>query len=240
MSEPVTNGKTLIIPNTGDLVAAWGTSALNPNFQLIDAMLGGTTSISLSSATTLLLTVPNTTGVWGGFVPQHSNSMFSLSGTLTGNAVIQFSLPGFYIINNQCTVGSYYVQLSPATGGGNKIGVAPGKKTHVFFDGTNMDFVSAPDPGTALDLHGYTALPAWMTACTVAPYLIKDGSTYSSSIYPALAAALGSTFGGNGITTFGVPDERARARLALDTVQSLSGATSARITFGVAGFRIWD
>jgi microcystin-dependent protein len=44
---------------------------------------------------------------------------------------------------------------------------------------------------------------------------------------------LGSTFGGNGVTTFGVPDERARARIAVDL--SVSGATSGRITATTGG-----
>jgi microcystin-dependent protein len=235
MSEPVTVNKTLIVPNTGDLVAAWGTSALNPNFQLIDAMFGGVTTISLSSTTTILLTSPATTGIWGGFVPQASNCVIRFTGAQTGSATIQFTLPGFYIIDNQCT-GTTFVQLAPFTGGGNKIGARQGCKTHVFFDGTSLDFANPPDPGSALDLHGATALPPWMTACTVQPYLVKDGSVYTSSVYPALANMLGSTFGGNGVTTFGVPDERARARIALDTIQALSSSTSARLTAGGAGF----
>jgi microcystin-dependent protein len=232
MSEPITANRNLIAPQTGDLPGSWGTACLNPNWQMIDAMFGGVTSISLSGATTILLTVPATTGIWGGTVPQSSNSMITLMGAQTGPAVLQFQLPGFYIINNQCT-GTTYVQLSPSTGGGNSIGVPQGKKSHVFFDGTSMDFVDPPEPGVAIDLHGWTALPPWMTACSVLPYLIKDGSVYSASAYPALFAALGSTFGGNGITAFGVPDERARMRIGLDTVQG--GATSARVTFGVAG-----
>lgn len=236
MTEPVTTVKSLIVPNTGDLAGAWGTSALNPNFQTIDALFGGVTTISLTSATTLLLTVPATTGVWFGSLSQSVNSLIKFTGVQTGNAIIQFTLPGFYIINNQCT-GTSYVQLANQSGAGNKIGAPPGKKCHVFFDGTDMDYVNMPDPGTAYDFHtNTTSLPPWMLACTVAPYLLKDGSTYSSVTYPALAQYLGSTFGGNGVTTFGVPDERARARMAVDTIQAASGATSARITFAVAGF----
>jgi hypothetical protein len=80
MSEPITVNKTLIVPNTGDLSGSWGTAALNPNFQLIDAMFGGVTSISLSGATTILLTVPATTGIWGGTVPQSSKLHDYLNG----------------------------------------------------------------------------------------------------------------------------------------------------------------
>ncbi len=237
MVEPITTARYFIVPNTGDLPGAWGTSALNPNFQSIDTLFGGVTTISLSVTTTILLSVPATTGVWPGGNPSQSmNALIKFTGAQTGSATIQFTLPGFYIIDNRCT-GTSYVKLSPSAGVGNSIGAPPGQKVHVFYDGTDMDYVDMPTPGSALDLHiNTTILPFWMQACSVQPYLIKDGSVYTSSIYPALAAMLGSTFGGNGVTTFGVPDERARARIGVDTVQSASGATSARVTFAVAGF----
>lgn len=237
MTEPVTTNRSLIVPNTGDLPGAWGTSALNPNFQSIDTLFGGVTTISLSVTTTILLSVPATTGVWPGGNPSQSmQAMIKFTGAQTGSATIQFTLPGFYIVNNQCT-GTTFVKLSPAIGVGSTIGAPPGQKIHVFFDGTDMDYVNMPTPGAPLDLHtNTTTLPPWMTACSVLPYLVKDGSTYSSAIYPALSALLGSTYGGNGVTTFGVPDERARARIGVDTVQAASGATSGRVTFAIAGF----
>ncbi len=237
MVEPVTSFRTFIIPNTSDLPGAWGTSALNPNFQSIDTLFGGVTTISLSSTTTILLSVPATTGVWPGGNPSQSmNACIKFTGAQTGSATIQFTLPGFYIIDNRCT-GTTFIKLSPAVGVGSTIGAPPGQKIHVFFDGTDMDYVDMPAPGSALDLHANTTTyPLWMQACSVLPYLIKDGATYSSSVYPALAAQLGSTYGGNGITTFGVPDERARARIGVDTIQAASGATSARVTFAIAGF----
>lgn len=235
MTEPVTTQKTLIIPNTGDLSGSWGTAALNPNFQIIDAMFGGSITISLSAATTILLTVPATTGVWGGSVPQSSNALLKFTGAQTGSAIIQFSLPGFYIVNNQCT-GTTSIQLAPATGVGNRIGAPPGRKAHVYFDGTDMDYVDMQEVGTALDLHGVSTTPPWMQACTVLPYLVKDGSIHTASLYPQLAQLLGSTFGGNGITTFGVPDERSRARVGIDIAAVVGGGLASRLTTAVAGF----
>jgi microcystin-dependent protein len=90
----------------------------------------------------------------------------------------------------------------------------------VFFDGTDMDYVDMPEVGASLDLHqiGTSTYPPWMAACSVLPYLYKDGSVYSASNYTALAQLLGSTFGGNGVTTFGVPDERGRSRIPVDLV----------------------
>lgn len=237
MVEPVTTNRTLIIPNTSDLPGAWGTAALNPNFQSIDTLFGGVTTISLSATTTILLSVPATTGVWPGGNPSQSmQALIKFTGAQTGSATIQFTLPGFYIVDNRCT-GTTFVKLSPAVGVGSSICAPPGQKVHVFYDGTDMDYVDLPTPGSALDLHtNTTTLPPWMTACSVSPYLVKDGSVYTSSIYPALAQLLGSTYGGNGITTFGVPDERARARIGVDTIQAASGATAARVTFAIAGF----
>lgn len=238
MTEPITTQKSFIIPNTSDLPGAWGTSALNPNFQTIDALFGGVTTITLSSATTILLTVPATSGVWPGGLSQSVNALIRFTGAQSASATIQFTLPGFYIIDNQCT-GGFSTRLQPANLTGNCVGAINGKKHQVFYDGVHMDYVDMADPGTAYDLHtNTTTLPPWMTACTVQPYLLKNGATYSSSIYPALSQLLGSTYGGNGITTFGVPDEMARFRLAVDAsgaarVTSLSGINGS--TFGAAG-----
>ena len=233
MVEPLTVNRNFTVANTGDLVASWGTAALNPNFVAIDGILGGMVTLSLAAASTITLTAPS-----GSVTPspgpfQQQNACIKLTGTLTGNNVLQFTMPGFWIVDNQCTVGSFYVSAAASSGGGNVIGIPPGKKSQIFFDGTSMDFVNAPDPGTAYDLHGVTSPPAWMTACTVQPYLIKDGTIYSAATYPALAAVLGSSFGGNGITTFGVPDERNRARIALDT--NGPGSYSLRVTSATSG-----
>lgn len=236
MTEPVTANRFLIVPNTGDLPGAWGTSALNPDFSNIDAILGGVTTISLSSATTITLTTLATTGIATTTIPQSNNALIKFTGTQTGNAVIKFTCPGFYIVHNLClAAGTNYVQLAPATGTGNAIGAPPGKKAQVFFDGTDMDYVSMPEPATAYDLHNATTYPAWMNACTIKPYLIKDGSIYTSASYTALSAQLGSSFGGNGITTFGVPDERARARIGLDTLSVATGTYAGRITSAISG-----
>lgn len=233
MVEPTTVNKALIVPNTGDLVGAWGTSALNPDFVAIDGMLGGFAILSLSSATTIALSAPSGSITPSAGPTQQQNALLKFTGTLTGNAVIQFTLPGFYIVDNRCTVGAFSIQLAPSAGTGTVIGAPPGRKAHIFFDGTNVDYIDMPEVGSALDLHGATAVPPWMTACSVLPYLIKDGSTYSTSVYPALGAQLGSTFGGNGITTFAVPDERNRARVGLDT--NGPGSFSGRITTTICG-----
>lgn len=54
----------------------------------------------------------------------------------------------------------------------------------------------------------YSAVPAG--------WLICDGTVYSISDYPELAARLGNTYGGDGVTTFAVPDDRGLFRRDLD------------------------
>ncbi len=228
MTEPNTVNKGLIIPNTGDLPGTWASAALNPDYVAIDGMLGGFVSVSLTNAN-VTLTAPSGSIVPAAGPNQSQNARITFTGTLTGNCVITFPLPGFYIVKNNCTVGAFYVQAS--CGAGNKIGLPPGKSVHIFCDGTDVEFVDMPDVASYMDYAG-SSVPAWITACSVLPWLVCDGSTPLIATYPHLAAILGTTFGGNGLTTFGVPDLRNRYRIPLDTNQ---GGFSNRITAAVSG-----
>lgn len=207
----------MIIPNTGDLPGAWGTSAINVNMQALDGILGGVQTIALAGATTFTLTGPAASITPSAGPNQQSNAVIAFSGTLAGNNVVQFTVPGLYTIDNQCISTTFYIQLKPSSGTGSFIGLPPSETTDIMFDGTNVKFRGLGRVGSALDMHNVTTYPVWMTACSTLPYLIKDGSTYSTAAYPALAAFLGSTYGGNGVTTFGVPDERGRMRISVDT-----------------------
>lgn len=228
---PNTVNKYLNVPNTGDLVGAWGTTAINFNMSGLDGVLGGFATISLSSATTFALGLPTgaSTGLTPGAGPtQSQNALLKFTGTLTGNAVVQFTMPGFYIVHNACTVGAFYIKLSPSSGAGNSICAPPGRKAHVFFDGTDMDYIDMPEVGSALDLHqSGTSIPAWISNCTIVPYLLKDGTVYNVSAYPQLGAQLGSAFGGNGASTFGVPSELNRVRIPVDTTGATGRITTA-------------
>lgn len=216
MADPQTINKLLSTPTRGSYSGTWD-QPVNNNSIAVDGMFGGFTNIALAAATTFALTTPSGSVSPGAGPTQSQNALIRFSGTLTGNVVVQFTLPGFYIVENLCSgTNSFYVQLAPNAGTGNAIGAIPGEKCHVFFDGTSMDYVDLGRVGSALDLHGVTDFPKWMTACTVLPYLIKNGAVFNIASYTALGALLGATFGGNGVTTFAVPDERARARIAFD------------------------
>ena len=60
-------------------------------------------------------------------------------------------------------------------------------------------------------------LGQWPVATPPTGFLVCDGSTKVIATYPALAAVLGMTFGGDGITTFGLPDFRGRAPVGAGT-----------------------
>lgn len=218
---PNTSNMGLNIPATGDLPGAWGTTAVNANMTVLDGVNAGNQTISLtgSSATTLSIA----TGVigTGSITPsagptQSANRTIAFSGTLSSNCVVTMPRPGSWIVKNGCT-GAFYVQMR-AVGTGNLIGIPPGEFVEVVCDGTNMDFVGLDRVGSYMRLAVATT-PAWMSACTVQPYLPCNSSTvtYLISTYPALGASLGSTFGGNGITTFGLPDKSNKVGVPLGT-----------------------
>ncbi|MGB8632683.1 MAG: hypothetical protein WCD69_25455, partial [Xanthobacteraceae bacterium] len=168
MSEPNTTNIALVVPNTGDLPGAWGTTAINANMSALDGILGGVATLALSSATSFALTLPVGSISAGAGPVQSQNSLIKFTGTLTGNAVVQLGMPGRYIFHNNCTVGSHYIQVT-SSGSGNAVGLPPGQKVTLFHDGTNVDYVDTMPVGAAFDLHGATSVPAWITACTVAP-----------------------------------------------------------------------
>lgn len=53
-------------------------------------------------------------------------------------------------------------------------------------------------------------------AAVPAGWLVCDGTVYSIADYPELAAKIGNTYGGDGVTTFAVPDDRGLFRRGLD------------------------
>jgi len=215
VADPQTANIQIYQPTRGSDVGTWDLPN-NANFGAIDSLFGNVATISLSSGPVTLSTPPNSGAAWSGPY-QSQSSLIVFTGVLTGDVQVTFPRAGFFIVQNLCTPTTHGVQLLSG-GAGNAIGIPYGKKCHVFNDGTNMDFVNAPDPGTAYDLQGATYYPKWMLLCTVIPYLIKNGAVYNNSTYPALASVLGNAFGGTPGLTFAVPDELARARVGYDGV----------------------
>ena len=223
-----TNSRGLILPTVGGDTAAWG-GYLNNDLGYITQMFGTVLEISVTSGATLTTT-------------QTQNGVIRFTGTLTSNVDVSFpNVSGVWQIDNR-TTGNYYVRVKTATGANQTIGLPQGVVTPIRVEsGTDggvtsypgVSFVNSPLPGTYWD-YGSGTTPAWFGGCTSdgttaqLPWIVCDGSTYNITSYPYLGAILGSTFGGNGVTTFGVPDLRNRARVSVMS-------SGARLTSAVSG-----
>jgi microcystin-dependent protein len=64
------------------------------------------------------------------------------------------------------------------------------------------------------------SVTAFALATPPAGWLLCDGSIYSASAYPTLSVGLGSTYGGNGTTTFAVPNLKGRMPVGIDSAQT--------------------
>lgn len=179
-------------PAHGSEVDTWDVP-LNDNFGLIDANLGGVTSISLSSSPVVLSAA------------QYKNGTIRFTGNLTASCLITFPpVSGWWTIDNQ-TTGNFFVLLSCL--GAQNIAVPQGVATDIFTDGSNVKFRSlAPFIGAYVD-YGGASIPNWVAACTVPPLLNCDGSTFSAGTYPHLFTVLGTTI---------LPDLRGRNRSYLN------------------------
>lgn len=85
------------------------------------------------------------------------------------------------------------------------------------FIGSYVDLAYEPDPVTQPEL-----LPCY-------------GQTVLTADYPALFAKLGTRYGGNGTTTFGIPDVRGRVRAGLDDMGGTSANRLTNLSGGVEG-----
>lgn len=193
MVDPTTSNKIYAIPTHGTDVDTWD-APLNSNFSILDKNFGGVLTKSLTNVNVNLTPA------------EQQNGIIRFTGVLTGNVIITFSALGSYFMIDNRTTGNFYVLLTTAFGGAENIAIPQGEVTYVMIDGTNVKFVGLDRPGTYWDYAG-AAVPNWVGVCTVPPYLLCDGSTFSAVTYPYLNSILGSTT---------LPDLRGRARAYLD------------------------
>ena len=205
MSSTSTN-RAYLLQTAGENPGTWGLDpGLNGNFNIVDKNLGGVTTVALTSSNVTLSAT------------QYANGTIVLSGTLTANVNVIFPpVEGWWtIINN--TTGSFVANIVPV-GGTQSIVVEQGAIADILFQGTTAKFRNLPPVGTYLDLIDAT-VPLWISSCTIPPYLLCDGSSFSAVTYPYLSAKLGGTT---------LPDLRGRSRFYLN------GGTS-RITTAGSG-----
>lgn len=194
MADPTTANTSMAVPVRGSDVGTWDIP-VNGNFNSLDAMMGGVTSLALSSIPITLAT------------SQALVNVIRFTGTLTAN--VSVTLPGIYkswTIDNQIvnSPSSFAVTLV-STSAASVIGCPPGSQD-VFYDGSTVNYRNLGRVGEYWDYAAAT-VPTWVTASTKPPYLNCNATTFSSATYPILANLLGTTT---------LPDSRGKSRFALD------------------------
>ncbi len=201
-------------PANGDDPGTWDVP-VNANWDLINKLLSGSLSVSLSSSNVTLSAT------------EAENMIYVCTGTLSANVQVVFpSVSAFYVIFNNCT-GDFSVTFKMATGTGV---IVPGgaQGAVILCDGTN--FYPAFNAGSAqigsiLDYSGSTAPAGW--ALCYGQAVSRTGS-YSQlfAIYNAMSPAL--PYGtGDGTTTFNLPDLRGRVGAGDD---NMGGVAAGRLT----------
>lgn len=193
---PTTTNIGLSVPAHASNVDSWDTDPINDNSGKLDTIFGSVTTKSLSVSNVTLTAAESRVNIL------RFTGSLGTSVQITLGAVIKS-----WICENNCTgLQNFYVRVVGSTGTGNNVAIPPGT-SQIYWDGTNIGFISLPVPmGGYWDYAG-SAVPPWVTACTVPPYLHCNGATYNTLTYPQLFDIIG---------TVTLPDTRGRARIALD------------------------
>lgn len=199
---PFTSNMQFEVPARGTFVGTWDLP-VNGDWGIADSAFGAVTALALSNSPVTLTD------------SQAQASVLRFSGVLTANVAVTIpaTIRKFWIVEN-LTTGAFVVTLT--NGSGQVVGLPPGDGVQVYSDGTDVKFVNLGRVGQPS--FWYTsALPAWVLACSVPPYLIMDGASFSAVTWPALATFLGGTT---------LPDFRGYAPWSIDpTGTRINGIT---------------
>ncbi len=113
-------------------------------------------------------------------------------------------MQGWWSIENLTTGVS--VLFVKAGTGAEIICLPPGEITDIQINGNNARFRNLARIGSLLDLTT-TAVPAWISQCSIPPYLLCNGSSFSAVTYPYLNTLIGANV---------TPDLRGRVRAMLN------------------------
>lgn len=181
-------------PARGDQVGTWDTSQ-NPDFSVLDLVCGGQLSIAVTGANIVLSSA------------QYTSALITFTSTLVNNITVTFAstFTKTYDIQNLCTASTAFTITLTTTAASQSVCVPPGEVVGVVVNSSVILFATLDRIGSYREFPG-TAVPVWISGCTVPPYLNCNGATFSSATYPQLATQIGSTT---------LPDSRGRSRFAL-------------------------
>lgn len=211
MSTGTTTNKGLITVTVGSELDTWG-PFVNANAAILDNNLGGVATVALTNVPVVLSSA------------QYSCNFLTFTGAITANVTVTLPPIGsFYVAQNLTSnTSNFNITLTTTTATGQHIGLPWGEAVDIMVDGSNVKFRNFGRVGAYVDI-GSSIVPSWITACTVPPYLICDGTTFNSSTYPTLTMLLGGTT---------LPDLRGRTRFMYDP---LAVAGTACTSFLFAG-----
>lgn len=191
-----TTNKAVEQPAAGDYVGTWATPA-NSNYSVIDQALGTIQVIDLSAGSITLSTAQARSPFLNFIGALPSNVTVTIPGLSTSPGTIVSG--GFYTIENRCTNSSARtVTLQTTVVGQQLICAPPGEAIDIKLEGTgssqagSIKFRNLGRVGSYWDYAG-SSVPAWVSGCTVPPYLYCNGASFSSGTYPVLHTIFGGT-----------------------------------------------
>lgn len=180
MTVNFTTNKGLSMPTSGTEIGVWGPE-INGNMGIIDNSFGGVATVASSISVTLSSA-------------QYQCAFIRLTGSLGSNVTVTLpNIGSFYtFINDTTNSSNFFVTLATTGAGGRVVGLPPGTMTDIMTTVPHVRFKSLPHVGTYWD-HAGSSVPAWVSGCTIAPWLYCNGTAFSSTVYPQLASIYGST-----------------------------------------------
>jgi microcystin-dependent protein len=213
-----TSNKSLNTPANNSNINVWDVP-VNANWTTIDNAMGGVTNLSVTgvSSSRVILTAT-----------QYAPLVLNVTGTLTANVTYAFptTIGGQWIVYNN-TTGAYTLSFASGAFNVNTITVPQGSTVIIASFLSNV-YQITPPATTAIG-----SVVAYAGASAPTYYQLCYGQAISRSIYFALFAVIGTTFGtGDGSTTFNVPDLRGRMLAGVD---NMGGSAANRVTSAVSG-----
>lgn len=215
MVSTYTTNKRIEKPGNGDYVDTWNVP-VNADFDIIDAALGSTTAINVTSVSGGVALTPT----------QYQKAFIAFSGVLTANVTygIPAGVGGQWTIVN-LTTGAFTLKVVSLTGGGTETTLLPGFQI-VSCDGTNTQFSTAP--GTRI---GTTDLVFGVPTTTI------NGLTLTNVTIGSAASPVPVAAGGTGRTTIPAGNVLIGAANGTDPALAVAPGAAGNVLTSVGG--VW-